>query len=106
MLAKTPLSSLTIAGLLAVGIGTTTTMFSLFDAILMRPLPVNHPEELVRIVQRRVRLGTTSAFPYRWYEVLRDHATSFASVFAETATDMDFRFAVSRRPTSGGWRNH
>jgi len=34
MLAKTPLSSLTIAGLLAVGIGTTTTMFSLFDAIL------------------------------------------------------------------------
>ena len=95
MLAKTPLSSLTIAGLLAVGIGTTTTMFSLFDAILMRPLPVNHPEELVRIVQRRVRLGTRSEFPYRWYEVLRDHSTSFASVFAESGTDMDFRFAMT-----------
>jgi len=61
----------------------------------MRPLPVSHPEELVRIVQRRVRLGTTSAFPYRWYEVLRDHATSFASVFAEPRTDMDFRFAIT-----------
>lgn len=95
MLAKTPLSSLTIAGLLALGIGTTTTMFSLFDAILTRPLPVRHPEELVRIVQRRVRLGTTSAFPYRWYEVLRDHATAFASVFAEPAFDMDFRFAMT-----------
>ncbi len=95
MLAKTPASSLTIAGLLALGIGTTTTMFSLFDAILTRPLPVKHPEELVRIVQRRVRLGTTSAFPYRWYEVLRDHATSFSNVFAEPGFDMDFRFAMT-----------
>ena len=95
MLAKTPAASLAIAGVLALGIGTTTTMFSLFDAILTRPLPVKHPEELVRIVQRRVRLGTTGAFPYRWYEVLRDHATLFASVFAEPAFDMDFRFAMT-----------
>ena len=70
-------------------------MFSLFDARVMRPLPVNHPRELVRIVQRRARLGTRSEFPYRWYEVLRDHATSFASVFAESGTDMDFRFAMT-----------
>jgi len=65
MLAKTPVSSLTIAGLLALGIGTTTTMFSLFDAILARPLPVKRPDKLVRVVQRRARVGTRSEFSYR-----------------------------------------
>jgi hypothetical protein len=53
MLAKTPASSLLIAGLLALGIGATTVMFSLVDEIMLRRLPVSHPEELLRIVSRR-----------------------------------------------------
>src|SRR5579863_256754 len=35
---------------LAVGIGANTAMFSLADAILLRPLPVERPEEVVRIL--------------------------------------------------------
>ncbi len=34
---------------LALGMGATTAIFSLMDAVLLRPLPVAHPEELVQV---------------------------------------------------------
>src|SRR5688572_26547807 len=34
---------------LAVGIGVTTAIFTLLNAILLRPLPVDHPEQLVEV---------------------------------------------------------
>ena len=36
---------------LALGIGATTTVFSLVDSLLLRPLPVPHPERLVTLEQ-------------------------------------------------------
>src|SRR5262249_16072446 len=37
---------------LALAIGATTAAFSLIDAIVLRPLPVSHPEELVYLSYR------------------------------------------------------
>ena len=76
MLARNPGSSFLIVGLLSLGLGITTVMFSLFDATFLRPLPVRHPEELVRMVQRTPKLGTYSYFPYACYQALHDHATT------------------------------
>src|SRR5579872_3138156 len=46
---KTPFVT-TIAVLsLALGIGANTAIFSLFDEVLRRPLPVSHPEQLVNL---------------------------------------------------------
>lgn len=83
MLRRNPGSTFAIAGLLALGIGASTAIFSVFDAVLLRPLPVRHPEQLVRMVQRQPVIGSESLFNYSYYETLRDHATTLASVFAE-----------------------
>src|SRR5579871_330901 len=85
MLCRSPGSTLAMVGLLALGIGAATVLFSVFDAVLLRPLPVRHPQDLVRVVQRLPRIGTRSAFSAGFYETLRDHSTTLASVFSETS---------------------
>src|SRR5580704_14792548 len=89
---KRPGSTAAIVGLLALGIGAATVIFSVFDAVLLRPLPVRHPEQLVRMVQHLPRIGTRSDFPVKYYEALRDHSTTLAAVFGETA---DYPFAMT-----------
>ena len=85
-------STALIVSLLALGTGASTTIFSLFDAVLLRPLPVRHPEQLVRMVQQFPKpLGVRSEFPYAYYEALRDHSKTLGSVFAETEWYEHFR---------------
>jgi putative ABC transport system permease protein len=55
LLSKTPGSTLSIAGLVALSIGASTAIFSLFDTLLLRPLPARLPERLVRIAQQPIR---------------------------------------------------
>ncbi len=83
MLLKTPGFTVVAVGLLAAGIGASTVIFSAVDAVLLRPLPVRNPDELVRIVQKTPQLGTRSSFSYIFYENLRDHSTTLPVVFGE-----------------------
>src|SRR5690242_5971107 len=46
---KAPVFTITILAVLALGVGATTAIFGLFDQVLLRTLPVSHPEELVRV---------------------------------------------------------
>ncbi|HEX7359310.1 MAG TPA: ABC transporter permease [Bryobacteraceae bacterium] len=92
-LARSPAYCLVVAALLAIGIGASTAVFSIVDAILLRELPVPHPEQLVRMVQHLPKLGDRSAFPYVYYQALKQHATTLSAVFAESA--MEMRFPVS-----------
>src|SRR5260370_811420 len=46
---STPLFSLTLVGILGVGIGATTTMVSVLDTLLWRPVAMPQPNELVAI---------------------------------------------------------
>src|SRR5580704_6840197 len=82
-LAKTPGFTLVSVALLGAGIGANAVIFSALDAILLRPLQVKHPEELVRMVQKSPQLGTRSNFEYPFYEALRDHSTTLSAVFGE-----------------------
>ncbi|HLX42230.1 MAG TPA: ABC transporter permease [Bryobacteraceae bacterium] len=82
-LSKTPGFTLVAAGLLAAGIGANAVIFSAIDAVLLRRLPVRHPEELVRLVQRTPQLGTRSYFPYEMYAAIRDHSTTLTQPFGE-----------------------
>lgn len=59
-LRRRPGSSLLVVLMLALGIGATTAMFSLFHQVLVRPLPVPEPDRLVNIV----RVGSGQGFSY------------------------------------------
>jgi hypothetical protein len=65
---------------LALGIGAHTAIFSILDPLLLRKLPVTHPEELVR-VDGAGTLGNAGACEARAYERL-NHTSAFAGVLA------------------------
>ena len=90
MLARNRGSTALIVSLLALGIGASTAIFSLFDAVLLRSLPVRDPARLVRMVQDLPKLGLRSEFPYAYYRALRDHAGSLSAIAAETGYDQHF----------------
>jgi putative ABC transport system permease protein len=48
-LVKQPSFSLMIVGILAIGIGGMTTVFSLFNGLLLRPFPVPNEQRLVEL---------------------------------------------------------
>jgi predicted permease len=83
MVARTPGLSLSAILLLAIGIGGGTLLFSAFEAVWLRPLPVRHPEQLVRMVQDLPRLGKRSNFQYAYYRTLRERSSTLAAVFGE-----------------------
>lgn len=83
MMARSPAFSIPAAALLSLGIGASVVMFAALDAAWLRPLPVRHPEGLVRMVQKSPQLGAQSYFVYDVYAALRDHSTTLAGVFAE-----------------------
>jgi predicted permease len=83
MLAKTPGLTLSAIALLAIGIGGGTLLFSAFEAVWLRPLPVRHPEQLVRMVQDLPRLGKRSYFSYLYYRTLKERSTTLSAAFGE-----------------------
>ena len=59
-LARDPGFAAVTIGLLALGIGANTAMFSIVDAVLLKPLPFPEPERMVRLWKlRRLRSTTT-----------------------------------------------
>jgi putative ABC transport system permease protein len=84
---KSPTTSLGAMLALALGIGATTTIFGLLNAVLLRPLPYPDADRLVEVwgtVQRQQveRRGTSYPDYFDW----RDQAKSFDAMTAWTAT--------------------
>ena len=59
-LVKTPFVTVIAMASLALGIGANTAIFSLFDQILLRPLPVQAPEQLVNLAAPGPKPGSDS----------------------------------------------
>lgn len=71
LLRRRPAFSITAILTLMLGMGGTTAVFSLLDALLMRNLPVERPQELVRLVERRPDGTSAEAFTLVTHETLR-----------------------------------
>jgi putative ABC transport system permease protein len=92
MLAKTPGFTLVAVLSLALGIGVNTTVFSLLDAVLLRSLPIQHPEQIVDIATRVAGGEPHNDFSYPLYTGLRDHNESLSGMVAYS--DTNFGLAV------------
>ena len=89
MLAKKPGLFSAMVLTLALGIGANTTVFSIVDAVLLRPLPYAHPEQLME-----VRSTQTAAGP------LQDGAVCYPDFFDWRAQSKGFEELVSYHSAS------
>ena len=89
-LRKSPGFALTVILTLALGIGANAAVFTLFDQVLLRMLPVQHPKELVRFEWHGGFSGSASSFggdlnnyfSYPMYKDLRDQNQVFSGILA------------------------
>ncbi len=66
---------------LALGMGANTAIFSLFYTIVLRPLPVTHPERLVEFLENhRDQPRSSSYWEWESYELFRDHNHVFSAI--------------------------
>jgi predicted permease len=81
LLARAPLFALTAIVSLALGIGATTTIFTLVNALMLRDLRVGDPAQLAE-VGRITQYGRGGGFSYPIYERLRDGNRVFSGTLA------------------------
>src|SRR5579872_2751645 len=91
MLAKNPGFTAVAVISLAIGIGANSAMFSLADALLLRPLPVLRPSDVVTVGT----IETTAGFgdivsSYRDFTDFRDQSKSFEGLVAFVDTTVGF----------------
>ena len=101
-LRRSPAFTVTVIVTLALGIGANAAVFTLFDRVLLRMLPVERPKELVRFVWTGAFSGwassfggdTSNYFSYPMYKDLRDQNQVFQGMLA-----------ADRASVAVSWRN-
>lgn len=94
-LRKAPAFTISVVLTLALGIGATTSIFTLVDAVLLKSLPVAKPEQLYRLGKQAecCYLGgysqdaEFSLVSYDLYKYLRDHTPGFSQLAAFPASE-------------------
>ena len=74
---------------LALGIGATTTMFSVLDGVLLRPLPYEAPDELVMVGSTSQRMPGLAPVAPGDFQDWRSQNTTFAEMVATEAWTLD-----------------
>src|SRR5437870_5139535 len=89
---------------LALGIGSATALYSLIDQVVLRALPVDHPERLVLIdwigFQNAETLGTANLMSYPICRDLQQQKEFFDGVFCRAATTINLSTGGEPRLTA------
>jgi len=88
-LARTPGFTLAAVATLALGIGANSAIFSLVNAMLLRPAPVEEPDRLARVFSKKAADGVSEA-PLAWpdYVDFRDRSGAFEELAVYAANPM------------------
>lgn len=98
-LRRSPGFTATVVLTLALGIGANTAIFTMFDQVLLRMLPVEKPKKLVRLEWNGAFSGSMSSFggdtdghrnyySYPMYKDLRDQNSVFQGILATDKTQL------------------
>src|ERR1700733_6790762 len=87
---------------LALGIGANTAIFTLLNAILLRPLPVQNPQELLLFGTGHAQGSTGSVpdsswplFSYAFFHDFRQQTTSFSGVAAVNSIEFNSKASIA-----------
>jgi len=85
---------------LALGIGANTAIFSLIDAVILKTLPVSHPEELVEL---RMKTQDGLSFTNPVWERIRDRQDVFSGAFANSPGRLNLAVGGEVRNANTSW---
>jgi predicted permease len=87
---------------LALGIGANTTIFSLINTLILRPLPVRHPEQLVELLSRYPSDPAGNWFPWKYYQQYRAQNHVFADLIGTSSAQFQLTRDGSEAETIDG----
>jgi predicted permease len=95
---------------LALGTGANTAIFQLVDAIRLRTLPVEHPEQLVEVRIVKAPNGRTGQFNGRWpmlsyplFLKIKEQEQAFTDFIGWGSTNFDLATGGEQRPAEAMW---
>jgi len=107
LMRKTPVFTIAAMGTLALGIGANTTIFSLVQTMLLRPLPYQNPDQIVMVWEDRTAAGfprnSVAAGNYRDWRTSNRSFTDMAATgfaFANLTGDGAPELVLGRRVTT------
>ena len=86
-LARTPLFTLAVVLTLALGIGANTAIFTVTNALLLRPFPYHDPEQIVSVTSKDATKDNQCTLLR--YELVRDFNRSFQTVAVWTTDNLN-----------------
>lgn len=88
---KAPSFTLIAVLSVAMGIAANTSIFTLVNAVLFKPMPVPHPEQLVALYTTEPNSRYPDAFSYPDYRDYRDHNEVFSDLFLHDGTPVSMK---------------